>query len=625
MAPMDPVLVEEENVGSLLGEENETYVQPPSSTGENVSAIVEEVNEGKAVLEKVRTVLEMESASIELALPEPSAECEIGVADVAVDNNAITLIDVQNVEGGEEVVLITREASAAPVIESASPEVNLPEPSAECESLVADVTIDDKTIPGEDVPNVEDAEERLSNKEEVSALPEIRSTIACQALPEPSAESKCEVADETAEENDIPVEAVNPEPEPSPGIKVELGSLDVTATQEAPTAANENSPSIQPTPSAESEPEALKDNEEDNVDEQDSRKVEETATKSDSALVASEGDEILAGSEGLNQHDLTVAQRLAVTISDPADDLTPSKCDDVPVPGNGDQLKLVDKIKAEDDNSINVEDNNLVNVADGKDETHVQLLVSSDEVIVAKVAGVEEGLTATEKFSAVPEIERASTELVLPEPSAECESEFADGIVDDKAATPVEAVNQESQPSPDCAAEELPPSIQPTPSVENEREALKSNEEANVDEQDGSQVAETATKAVSALVASECEEILANSEDLSRLDSNDMPNLAEPMSAVVEDVTQQNSGDTNEVELVTTETVDVDDKQVEIVVESTPSGPDVDEIEESTTEKVAQSSDHERAADDQHDFRPVDNLEVEVDNPTDIEGENTLG
>ncbi|CAH7665894.1 expressed protein, partial [Phakopsora pachyrhizi] len=190
----------------------------------------------------------IESTTPELGLSDSCVEGDIVITDVAVESNALPLEGVSNEEALEDELPIKEIVSTLQELESASPEVALPEPSTEsksgiaadtvekdlsadlvdaelapdetqidkpsagCESGVADFTVDDNATPTENVvPNVEGVGDGQLITQEVSTVPEAESDSQELALSNPSVEREIEEVDVAPDDKTHPEEDLSNE------------------------------------------------------------------------------------------------------------------------------------------------------------------------------------------------------------------------------------------------------------------------------------------------------------------------------------------------------------------------------------------------------------------------------
>ncbi|CAH7665897.1 expressed protein [Phakopsora pachyrhizi] len=472
-------VVVEENAGDV-------EVQPPLLTEEVIVTNVEGVKEGLSLTEEVPAAYVIESSTADRSLPEPSAESYGLVADVVAEEKTSTA-EVQppsSTEGGilrhlEDVKegLSSTDVVLAPTkIESSIEDQDLPEPSAEIDGVVANVVVEEKASAVELQPPlstdedivtyVEGVKKELPITKEVFAAPEIESIITDQALPVHYAESESVAAFDTVDDSTILVDGINLEPQSStdetkascqePGdvpfvvvssdeTKNETDSHVDLATENLNLDLADSILQTQPTLEAESEREVVVDIEEAKVSEQTALEGVDSATKADSALVASEGAKNLT----FQEDDDLLQPEEAITAS--AADTAEKECEDLRETcliveqadaGNDEKAKITAKASPEsldvvirqetfskevvqsfnhasasesedelnpainakqedeDNNPVNFEEENGRSLSDGKEETYIQPPASTGADTAAKLEGGEEGLLITEEVSA---------------------------------------------------------------------------------------------------------------------------------------------------------------------------------------------------------------------------------
>ncbi|KAI8459902.1 hypothetical protein BY996DRAFT_3347828 [Phakopsora pachyrhizi] len=472
-------VVVEENAGDV-------EVQPPLLTEEVIVTNVEGVKEGLSLTEEVPAAYVIESSTADRSLPEPSAESYGLVADVVAEEKTSTA-EVQppsSTEGGilrhlEDVKegLSSTDVVLAPTkIESSIEDQDLPEPSAEIDGVVANVVVEEKASAVELQPPlsteedivtyVEGVKKELPITKEVFAAPEIESIITDQALPVHYAESESVAAFDTVDDSTILVDGINLEPQSStdetkascqePGdvpfvvvssdeTKNETDSHVDLATENLNLDLADSILQTQPTLEAESEREVVVDIEEAKVSEQTALEGVDSATKADSALVASEGaknltfqedDDLLQPEEAITASAADTAEKecedlretcLIVEQADAGNDekakitakASPESLDVVirqetfskevvqsfnhaSASENEDELNPAENAKQEDEdnNPVNFEEENGRSLSDGKEETYIQPPASTGADTAAKLEGGEEGLLITEEVSA---------------------------------------------------------------------------------------------------------------------------------------------------------------------------------------------------------------------------------
>ncbi|CAH7665893.1 expressed protein, partial [Phakopsora pachyrhizi] len=402
-----------EVVSALQGLESASpEVALPEPSTESKSGIAADTVEKDLSADLVNAEL----APDETQIVKPSAECESGVADFTVDDNTTSTENVvPNVEGLGDGQPITPEVSTPPETESDSQELALSNPSVEREIEEVDVALDDKTHPGEDLSNEQVVEEGLSIKEEVCAVPDVESASAEKTLPEPSVELDSKVKADPSED---------------------------IAAEDLPVVPEEASTQIQPAATlSENKHQDLLDSESTNADEQANSQVEEPANKVNSGLVASEA-ETSQGPGHLDLHDPTATPQFAEPISahleesinedneetrlaplathhedegeakqtelksetvsagldvtEGQDSITekavPSS-DHEQFANDGDEIKPVDNAHPEDNNTINIEEENVGSLLDGKEKTGEDALANSQSALTGTSVKCDGGTT----------------------------------------------------------------------------------------------------------------------------------------------------------------------------------------------------------------------------------------